>query len=81
MGLFPLYFGATDWLLNADHNKAYFDGMPIYKGRVWTWLSQFSILNCYMNSAQFKILTIKTMWLLSFDYLPKLRDKFFNVRN
>lgn len=33
VGLFPLYFGATDWLLNADHNKAYFDGMPIYKGR------------------------------------------------
>ncbi|CAL4927904.1 unnamed protein product [Urochloa decumbens] len=33
VGLFPLYFGATNWLLNADHNKVYFDGMPIYKGR------------------------------------------------
>ncbi|KAL6636727.1 hypothetical protein ACP70R_024299 [Stipagrostis hirtigluma subsp. patula] len=31
VGLFPLYFGATDRLLNADHNKVYFDGMPIYK--------------------------------------------------
>ncbi|CAL4944968.1 unnamed protein product [Urochloa decumbens] len=33
VGLFPLYFGATNWLLNADHNEVYFDGMPIYKGR------------------------------------------------
>ncbi|CAN6322242.1 unnamed protein product [Urochloa humidicola] len=33
VGLFPLYFGATNWLLNADHNKVYFDGMPIYRGR------------------------------------------------
>ncbi|XP_062214272.1 probable CoA ligase CCL12 [Phragmites australis] len=33
VGLFPLYFGATDQLLNADHNKVYFDGMPIYNGR------------------------------------------------
>ncbi|KAK3145753.1 hypothetical protein QOZ80_3BG0256910 [Eleusine coracana subsp. coracana] len=33
VGLFPIYFGATDRLLNADHSKVYFDGMPIYKGR------------------------------------------------
>ncbi|KQK12602.1 probable acyl-activating enzyme 18, peroxisomal isoform X1 [Brachypodium distachyon] len=33
VGLFPLYFGATDRLLNGDHDKVYFDGMPIYKGR------------------------------------------------
>ncbi|KAL5210603.1 hypothetical protein ABZP36_006226 [Zizania latifolia] len=33
VGLFPLYFGATDQLLNYDHNKVYFDGMPIYNGR------------------------------------------------
>ncbi|WVZ60932.1 hypothetical protein U9M48_010886 [Paspalum notatum var. saurae] len=33
VGLFPLYFGATNWLLNADHDKVYFDGMPIYRGR------------------------------------------------
>ncbi|CAN6297380.1 unnamed protein product [Urochloa humidicola] len=33
VGLFPVYFGATSWLLNAHHNKVYFDGMPIYKGR------------------------------------------------
>ncbi|TVU44503.1 hypothetical protein EJB05_03947, partial [Eragrostis curvula] len=33
VGLFPLYFGATDRLLNADHSKVYFDGMPIFKGR------------------------------------------------
>ncbi|KAK3149018.1 hypothetical protein QOZ80_3AG0211810 [Eleusine coracana subsp. coracana] len=32
VGLFPIYFGATDRLLNADHNKVYYDGMPIYKG-------------------------------------------------
>ncbi|KAE8808679.1 putative acyl-activating enzyme 18, peroxisomal [Hordeum vulgare] len=33
VGLFPLYFGATNRLLNADHDKVYFDGMPIYRGR------------------------------------------------
>ncbi|KAG8371753.1 hypothetical protein BUALT_Bualt13G0121100 [Buddleja alternifolia] len=33
MGLFPLYMGATDRLLNADHEEVYFKGMPIYKGR------------------------------------------------
>jgi len=33
VGLFPLHFGATNWLLNADHDKVYFDGMPIYNGR------------------------------------------------
>jgi len=33
VGLFPLYFGASDRLLNANHDKVYFDGMPIYKGR------------------------------------------------
>ncbi|KAJ3670183.1 hypothetical protein LUZ60_010507 [Juncus effusus] len=32
VGLFPIYFGATNRLLNADHNKVYFDGMPTYKG-------------------------------------------------
>ncbi|KAG2534458.1 hypothetical protein PVAP13_9NG066137 [Panicum virgatum] len=33
VGLFPLHFGATNWLLNADHDKVYFGGMPIYNGR------------------------------------------------
>ncbi|KAM3207314.1 hypothetical protein ACQJBY_062493 [Aegilops geniculata] len=33
VGLFPLYFGATNRLLNTDHDKVYFDGMPIYRGR------------------------------------------------
>ncbi|XBI26166.1 hypothetical protein VPH35_050949 [Triticum aestivum] len=33
VGLFPLYFGATDRLLNADHDKVYFDGIPVYRGR------------------------------------------------
>ncbi|KAH9789181.1 putative acyl-activating enzyme 18 (peroxisomal) [Citrus sinensis] len=32
VGLFPLYLGATDRLLNADHEEVYFSGMPIYKG-------------------------------------------------
>ncbi|KAI4381276.1 hypothetical protein MLD38_007364 [Melastoma candidum] len=30
--LFPIYMGATDRLLNADHDKVYFKGMPTYKG-------------------------------------------------
>ncbi|CAA2933392.1 probable acyl-activating enzyme 18, peroxisomal isoform X1 [Olea europaea subsp. europaea] len=32
VGLFPLYMGATDRLLNADHDEVYFKGMPMYKG-------------------------------------------------
>ncbi|OMO81026.1 AMP-dependent synthetase/ligase, partial [Corchorus capsularis] len=32
MGLFPLYLGATDRLLNADHEKVYFKGMPMHNG-------------------------------------------------
>ncbi|XP_030524324.1 probable CoA ligase CCL12 [Rhodamnia argentea] len=32
VGLFPVYMGATDRLLNADHEKVYFKGMPTYKG-------------------------------------------------
>ncbi|XP_055814588.1 probable CoA ligase CCL12 isoform X2 [Solanum dulcamara] len=31
VGLFSTYMGATDRLLNADHEKVYFEGMPIYK--------------------------------------------------
>ncbi|KAL8484266.1 hypothetical protein ACS0TY_026812 [Phlomoides rotata] len=33
VGLFPLHMGATDRLLNADHEEVYFKGMPMYKGR------------------------------------------------
>ncbi|XVF88932.1 hypothetical protein PTKIN_Ptkin19aG0090700 [Pterospermum kingtungense] len=32
VGLFPLYLGATDSLLNADHEEVYFKGMPTYNG-------------------------------------------------
>ncbi|XP_015878808.2 probable CoA ligase CCL12 [Ziziphus jujuba] len=32
VGLIPIYMGATDRLLNADHEKVYFKGMPLYKG-------------------------------------------------
>ncbi|XP_062076654.1 probable CoA ligase CCL12 [Humulus lupulus] len=32
VGLFPLYLGATDRLLNADHEEVYYKGMPLYKG-------------------------------------------------
>ncbi|CAI8618620.1 unnamed protein product [Vicia faba] len=32
-GLFPVYLGATDRLLNADHEEIYFKGMPLYKGK------------------------------------------------
>ncbi|KAE9610440.1 hypothetical protein Lal_00006179 [Lupinus albus] len=34
LALFPLYMGASDRLLNADHDEVYFKGMPIYKGKV-----------------------------------------------
>ncbi|XP_031401457.1 probable acyl-activating enzyme 18, peroxisomal isoform X2 [Punica granatum] len=32
VGLFPIYMGSTDRLLNVDHEKVYFEGMPKYKG-------------------------------------------------
>ncbi|KAK2632945.1 hypothetical protein EUGRSUZ_L00850 [Eucalyptus grandis] len=32
VGLFLVYMGATDRLLNADHEEVYFKGMPTYKG-------------------------------------------------
>ncbi|KAL2930662.1 putative acyl-activating enzyme 18 peroxisomal [Bienertia sinuspersici] len=32
VALFPLMLGATDRLLNADHEEVYFKGMPLYKG-------------------------------------------------
>ncbi|KAL0436742.1 UNVERIFIED_CONTAM: putative acyl-activating enzyme 18, peroxisomal [Sesamum radiatum] len=32
VGLFPHYMGATDRLLNADHEEVYFKCMPMYKG-------------------------------------------------
>jgi hypothetical protein len=57
VGLFPLYFGATNWLLNADHDKVYFDGMPIYKGRVWTCISQLSFLLAPVNSGMIVFFT------------------------
>ncbi|WZY96713.1 hypothetical protein YC2023_069042 [Brassica napus] len=31
VGLFPQHLGATDRLLNADHEEVYFKGMPMYK--------------------------------------------------
>ncbi|XP_055960780.1 probable CoA ligase CCL12 isoform X2 [Mercurialis annua] len=32
VGLFPLYLGASERLLNADHYQVYFKGMPTFKG-------------------------------------------------
>ncbi|XP_020686026.1 probable acyl-activating enzyme 18, peroxisomal isoform X2 [Dendrobium catenatum] len=34
VGLFPRFMGASDMLLNADHKKVYFDGMPSYRGMI-----------------------------------------------
>ncbi|KAF5735709.1 acyl-activating enzyme 18 peroxisomal isoform X1 [Tripterygium wilfordii] len=34
VGLFPIYLGASDRILNADHEKVYFKGMPMYKGMI-----------------------------------------------
>ncbi|MED6158043.1 putative CoA ligase ccl12 [Stylosanthes scabra] len=34
VGLFPLSLGASDRLLNADHDRVYFRGMPTYKRKV-----------------------------------------------
>ncbi|KAL3691862.1 hypothetical protein R1sor_005513 [Riccia sorocarpa] len=33
MALYPVLFGASNHLLNADHDKVYFHGMPVYKGK------------------------------------------------
>ena len=37
VGLFPHLMGATDRLLNADHEEVYFKGMPIYEGKVMVY--------------------------------------------
>lgn len=34
VALLPGIMGATDRLLNADHEEVYFKGMPIYNGKV-----------------------------------------------
>lgn len=34
VGLFPVSLGASDRLLNGDHDEVYFKGMPLYKGKV-----------------------------------------------
>ncbi|CAJ2677402.1 unnamed protein product [Trifolium pratense] len=34
VGLLPLSLGASDRLLNANHDDVYFKGMPMYKGKV-----------------------------------------------
>lgn len=33
VGLFALYMGATDRLLNANNEEVYFKGMPVYEGK------------------------------------------------
>ncbi|KAL3691885.1 hypothetical protein R1sor_005536 [Riccia sorocarpa] len=35
VGIYPVFLGASNHLLNADHHKVYFQGMPLYKGK---WL-------------------------------------------
>lgn len=34
VGLLPQHLGATDRLLNANHDEVYFKGMPMYKDTV-----------------------------------------------
>ncbi|KAK8962077.1 putative acyl-activating enzyme 18, peroxisomal [Platanthera guangdongensis] len=34
VGLFPVYMGASEILLNGDHKKVYYDGMPSYNGMI-----------------------------------------------
>ncbi|KAK2384294.1 putative CoA ligase ccl12 [Trifolium repens] len=34
VGLLPLSLGASDRLLNANHDEVYYKGMPMYKGKV-----------------------------------------------
>jgi hypothetical protein len=47
VGLFPIYMGATDRLHNADHEKVYFKGMPMYKGMVYLYLPIVEYLHAY----------------------------------
>ncbi|KAF9603859.1 hypothetical protein IFM89_038117 [Coptis chinensis] len=54
VGLFPIYMGATDRLVNADHEEVYFKGMPMYKGmvRIIHCLSQSLNLDNYICTGQ-----------------------------
>lgn len=56
VGLFPVWMGATDRLLNADHKKVYFDGMPTYKGMVWN-----------MSSAMIVLILMHVLYMLQFN--------------
>lgn len=40
--------GATDRLLNADHDEIYFNGMPMYKGMVCVYLLMFEYLHNHL---------------------------------
>ena len=54
VGLFPLIMGATDWLLNADHEEVYFKGMPMYKGMV-CWFEQCLFVYFWKNTIYIQI--------------------------
>ncbi|KAJ0982762.1 hypothetical protein J5N97_011017 [Dioscorea zingiberensis] len=48
VGLYPLYMGASNRLLNADHKKVYFDGMPTYRGMEHGVIIQRTVAGYYI---------------------------------
>jgi hypothetical protein len=44
VGLLPLSLGASDRLLNANHDEVYFKGMPMYKGKVCSSINMLRMI-------------------------------------
>ena len=66
VGLFPLYMGATERLLNADHDEVYFKGMPMYKGMVCINLPPLLFLQKYLLASSSDSLWAMTSFVVSY---------------
>jgi hypothetical protein len=50
VGLLPLSLGASDRLLNANHDEVYYKGMPMYKGKVAYSINILRMINYFIIS-------------------------------
>lgn len=75
VGLFPLYLGATDRLLNADHDDVYFKGMPMYQGMVRIDL----FLNTCLGTYFFLVLVIYASITKSYINLLNLLNRKLDI--
>lgn len=65
MGLFPLSLGASDRLLNADHEEVYYKGMPMYKGKVSSSIMLRMIFTFRYNYFEISVLSFMKVNIFS----------------